>query len=152
MVKGENMREKFELHCKTVGLVFFCIGAYYVLTSIPLFFQKAPDVARMVPQSASMPPLVRSQIAQMRAGMSYIWQYALQVLLISGMAPLLMGIYLMRSNNLFVRLCYPERTGPASTGPGVAKEIVGPGVSAKVSRNADDKKSGNPYAPPGYFE
>jgi hypothetical protein len=146
------MREKFELHCKTVGLVAFCFGAFYVLTSIPLFFQKAPDVTRMVPQSALMPPLVRSELAQMQAGMSYIWKHALQVLLISGIAPLLMGIYLMRSNNLFVRLCYPERSGQAAPISIVPNEAQAPDVSVKVPRNADDKKTGSRYAPPGYFE
>jgi hypothetical protein len=61
------MREKFELHCKTVGLVAFCFGAFYVLTSIPLFFQKGPDIAKMFPESA-LTALVRSQIADMQVG------------------------------------------------------------------------------------
>ncbi len=145
------MRERFELHSKTIGLVLFCLGVYSSLNSIVLLVQKQPDVTKMIPSSA-LQVLGRSGIADMQAATSYAWKYHLRILLLSGIAPLLMGVYLMRSNNLFVRWCYPAATGrpPAASSPAGAPAKLG--VSPKIPGSASDKKPDSRYAPPGYSE
>jgi hypothetical protein len=145
------MRERFELHCRTIGLVLFCIGGYNSLTSVSLLVQKEPDVSRMIPQSA-LKTLGPSNIAEIQAATSYTWKYTLRALLLSGIAPILMGVYLMRSNNLFVRLCYPTVTGSLPSTPRGTDEPAKLNVSPKVPGSADDKKQSSRYAPPGYSD
>ncbi len=145
------MREKFELHCKTVGLIIFCFGVYSSLSCIPLFLQKAPDVTKMIPQSA-LKTLARPDIAGLQAATSYTWKYALTTLVLSGIAPILIGVYLMRSNNLFVHLCYPTSTGsppPAASG---ANEAATLNISPNGRGGASDKEVRSRYAPPGYSD
>jgi hypothetical protein len=144
------MREKFELHCKTVGLVLFCIGIYSSLTSLSLLAQKGPDITKLLPQS-ELKMFAPSYLAEMQATASYARKHALTSLLLSGIAPILLGIYLMRSRNLFVRLCYPDAGGP----PSASGAIGAPArldVPPKAPGNANDKDLGSRYAPPGYFD
>lgn len=145
------MRDRFELNCRTVGLVFFCIGAYYALTAVPLFLQKPADIKRMVPQSA-LRVFSEADIAELQAATSYIWKYALKTLLLSGIAPMLAGLYLMRSNNLFVRLCYPAGGAKLPSPPSISKPFAEPDGAPRTPGNADGKKPESKYAPPGYFE
>jgi hypothetical protein len=151
VAKGEDMRDRFELNCKTVGLVFFCIGAFYALTAIPLFLRKPADIKRMVPQSA-LRVFSEADIAELQAATSYTWKYALKTLLLSGIAPMLTGLYLMRSNNLFVRLCYPIRGGKSAPSPGITTAVAEPDAAPKAAGNSDERKPESKYAPPGYFE
>lgn len=142
------MKEKFELYCKVVGLIFFCVGFYYCLSSIPLFFQKAPDVTNILPQSF-LKPLSNSDIAEIKASASYIWQYALKTLILSGIVPIVMGWYLMRSNNLFVRFCYP--TTPLTNKD--SGQDIDLNVSNKKEHNVvDEEDPDSKYAPPGYLQ
>jgi hypothetical protein len=145
------MREKFELHSKTIGLVLFCLGVYSSLNSVVLLIQRQPDATKMIPSSA-LQMLSRSNIADMQATSSYVWKYDLRVLLLSGVAPILMGVYLMRSNNLFVRWCYPAVAGnsPAASSPANAPPKLN--VSPKMPASAGDKRPDSRYAPPGYSE
>ena len=142
------MREKFELYCKVVGLIFFCVGIYCSLNSIPLFFQKAPDATKIFPQS-TLKMLSNSDIAEMKAGVSYMWQYALKILILSGIVPILMGWYLMRSNNVFVRFCYPTTPLTNKDSP----QDIDLNVSNKKEHNVADKEDPeSKYAPPGYSQ
>jgi hypothetical protein len=145
------MRERFELHSKTVGLVVFCIGAYNSLSSGVLFLQGEPDVTKMMP-SSTLKLLPRSDVAALQTSTSYVRKYALKALLLSGIAPLLLGFYLMRSNNLFVRLCYPAISGNPPSAPSGPDGPVKRNVSAKVAGSPDDRKPDSRYAPPGYSD
>jgi hypothetical protein len=142
------MKEKFELYCKVVGLIFFCIGFYYCLGSIPLFFQKAPDVTKFVPQS-TLKMLSNTNIAEMKALASYVWQYALTMLILSGIVPIVMGWYLMRSNNVFVRFCYPT-TPP--TNKDSSQDIDLNVSNNKEQSTTDGEDPDGKYAPPGYLQ
>ena len=145
------MREKFELHCKTIGLAIFCIGVYNSLSSVSLSLQKEPDVTKMIPQSV-LKTLGRPDIADAQASASYMRKYTLKTILLAGIAPILMGVYLMRSNNLFVRLCYPTASGsPSSASSGIGKPAE-LDVSPNARGSADDKKQSSRYAPPGYSD
>jgi hypothetical protein len=44
------MREKFELACKIVGLVFWCLGFITFVCAILIFVLK-PDALRFLPES-----------------------------------------------------------------------------------------------------
>lgn len=145
------MRDQFELNCKTVGIVLLCVGAYYSLAAVPLFFQREPDVTRMIPRSM-LRGFTQSQIAEFQAATSYNWKYALKTLLLSGIAPMLAGLYLMRSNNLFVRLCYPAGHDTSASRPSIGKPVAESDAAQKTPGNADEKKLESKYAPPGYFE
>jgi hypothetical protein len=144
------MRDRFELNCKTVGLVFLCIGAYYALTAVPLFFHKEPDVTEIFPRSMFQ-GLTQSDIADIRAASANLWKYALRTLVLTGIAPMLTGLYLMRSNNLFVRLCYPTRGANLTPPPSISTTVAELDAAPKAG-NADERKPESKYAPPGYFE
>ncbi len=143
------MRERFELHCKTVGLIVFCVGVYSSLSSIALFFQKAPDITKMIPQSA-LKTLAPPAVAELQAATSYTWRYALITLVLSGIAPLLIGVYLMRSNNLFVRRCYPVPTDGLPPALHRTDELPKSSASRQVPERVSDEGSDSRYAPPGY--
>ncbi len=149
--KGEGMRERFELHCKTIGLIIFCAGVYSSLSSLPLFLQKAPDITKMIPPS-SLKTLARPDIAGLQAITSYTWRYALMTLVLSGIVPILMGVYLMRSNNLFVHLCYPTPTGSPPPTVSTTNEAATRNVPPKARGSASDKELRSRYAPPGYSD
>ena len=141
------MRDKFELACKIIGLIFFCIGAVYALSTIPMFFQKAPDVSQLYPDLSQV--LNQSEINDMQKSASYIWGYALRTIIFFGIIPMLLGFYLMKSNNLFVKLCYPfeKRNIPVMQTPDIQLD-----VKPKESQEKVEKPSENKYAPPGYFQ
>ena len=142
------MREKFELCCKVLGLVFFCIGIYYSLSSVPLYFQKAPDVTRLLPQSA-LGGLSTSQIAEMNASFSYMWRYAVKQLVLLGIVPILMGWYLMRSNNLFVNYCYPGTTPTTSKQEADPPQLT---VVEEAIPEQPEPKGDERFAPPEYHQ
>ena len=77
------------------------------------------------------------------------WQYALKMLILSGIVPIVMGWYLMRSNNLFVRFCYPA-TLPTNKDSGQDIDL---NVSDKKEHNViDEEDPDGKYAPPGYLQ
>jgi hypothetical protein len=59
------------------------------------------------------------------------------------------GVYLMKSNNLFVKLCYPfeNKNTPVIPPPDIQLDI-----KTKESQQESKKLSENKYAPPGYFK
>jgi hypothetical protein len=71
------------------------------------------------------------------------------MLILSGIVPIVMGWYLMRSNNLFMRFCYP--TTPLTNKD--SGQDIGLNVSNKKEHNVVDKEDpDNKYAPPGYLQ
>lgn len=114
-----------------------------------LLVHRQPDVRKMLPSEA-LKRLTEFDFSQMQSAAAYPRRYALKTLLLSGIAPLAMGLYLMRSNNLFVRLCYPKLGGGTSLTSDHAAPPIGLSTNPG-STETDDKKSDNRYAPPGYF-
>ena len=145
------MRDKFELCCKVIGLVSFCVGIYVSLSAIPMFFQKEPDLTKFLPQSV-VGRLSTSDLAGMKASASYLWQYALKRLAFHGIVPALIGLYLMRSGNVFVRLCYPM-TGHRrlQAGREQSEDIEFKAPRQKAAGNTGQSQD-TKYAPPGYYQ
>lgn len=126
------MRKYFELSCKIIGLLLICYGTIVLFVGAPLVIGTLPG---LMPQRNGV---------QWHANLFLVW-----TLLSCGALPVSMGIYLMRSNNLVVRLCYPERT-----------DHTQPPTSGTLSLNLprtekDEEKPEDPpddkYAPPGYL-
>lgn len=144
------MREKFELCCKVVGLAVFCYGFYYSLSSIPLFFQGEPDVSKMYGEEL-LQKIHPGLVNQLKESMAYTWKYILKLLILHGIVPMLMGIYLMRSNNLFVRLCYPL-AGSSPKSPQNDDKSTELTLSKETSKKRNEETSDSQFAPPGYFQ
>ncbi len=114
------MRERFELACKILGMMFICAGIMSSLSHLNgAFF--APDVSvDMKPvldslgqQFNSMPnQMAEAYKKTMKASHSSIVRFQYTSALFYCIVPLAMGLMLMRSNNIFVRLAYPNAELP----------------------------------------
>jgi hypothetical protein len=145
------MRERFELICKGVGLIVFCLGALWLLILLCGLLFGPPDITQMLPQAA-VSRLSRSEIDQMQEPGSYVWRHALTVFLLPmSIASILGGLYLMQSNNLVVRLCYPQSGAAASPPPEVTGHTVGSAGSSRTPQSSETKPR-DKYAPLGYFD
>ncbi|HAK93850.1 MAG TPA: hypothetical protein DCM87_02270 [Planctomycetes bacterium] len=140
-------RQLFQLSCKIVGLVLLCQGMLGALTAITLFFHE-PDAARMVPAGA-LGVLPSEQVRELRAVTSYAWTHATEQLFLVGIIPMIVGGYLLRAENIVVRLCYPktDKEQPSS-------EMPDPALRGDPNRDAPDAHDTptdeSRYAPPGY--
>ncbi len=138
------MKEKFELCCKVLGLALFCWGVITALSTIPMYFhQLKPDT--FLPSILLNSPEGRQLAQEANRAASRTWAWATIQLLLQGITPTLLGLYLMRSNNIFVRRCYPEASGSK---PSIAELQLRLAASAAASPKA--KESDDRYAPPGY--
>ncbi len=141
------MREKFELYCKAIGLVFFCLGVIAFLCAIVFFIFK-PDAVQMLPESART-LYGQSQIDELQDASSYILNRYLIVLMILGFIEIFLGAYLMSSNNLFVRFCYPMRNNDSNINS--SGDIKLDSFEVKNQKETEGT-SETKYAPPGYFK
>lgn len=146
------MRDIFQLICKVVGLGFVCGGFVMAVNTIPLLFTEYPGDARLQqlwgPMWAALQQNEEFRQAMQSARVDS-WRYPLISLVCKAILPALLGIYLMRSNNVFVRLCYPTRSAPRATpdrtsGAGEASRPL-EGESEVDSEDSDLK-----FAPPAY--
>jgi hypothetical protein len=140
------MREKFELACKIIGLVLFCSSIFVLLSGIAIFV-KLLDVTETIPQS-SKALLTQSQIAELQNISSSMRIMYSTIVIFFGIMAMLLGIYLMKSNNLFVKLCYPARSKNV---PEIPSEDIQVKINAKQPQKGPEVISENKYAPPGYF-
>jgi predicted membrane protein len=141
------MREKFELSCKIIGLVVFCFGVIYFLIALGFFLIRL-DAMQLLPQSARA-LYSESQVAEVRATASYLGVYVIKLLIFWGVLFVLVGIYLMKSNNLFVKLCYPKKSKNISE---FTPDEIQPETNIKQPQKEAETSSENKYAPPGYFK
>ncbi len=139
----ENMREKFQLASKIIGLVFWGLG-FITFVCVILIFVLKPDAMQMLPESARA-VYNQSQIKELRLAGSYVLnRYVIIVAMIS-VFEMFLGVYLMGSNNIFVKLCYPfENQIMPSPTPDIQLDIK----SSEVQTKPSEEK----YAPPGYFQ
>ena len=140
------MREKFELACKIIGLLFFITGIFMLLSAI-VFFLFYNTLDTISPGSRAM--MSQSQIAELQEVSNSIRNYYAGVLLFGGIMEMLLGYYLMKSGNLFLKLCYPlkNRNVPVKPVPEIQLDI-----QSKESQPEPKEPSADKYAPPGYFE
>lgn len=145
------MREKFELCVKVVGLVLLSLGILVVVNAILIFFLNPfRDFSSSMLSGSPLAQQFQDQVAR------ELWNARIRTTVftsLSGIATVMIGVYLMRSNNLIVRLCYPPMDG--SMQPGTAS---GPSQVDMTLSGAPAQEQGrtNPpetrYAPPGYFQ
>jgi len=140
------MREKFELACKIIGLVLFCGSILVLLSGIAIFVTLSDDV--MLPQS-SRALLTQSQIDELQNMSSSMRNMYSTIVIFFGIMAMLLGIYLMKSNNLFVKLCYPSKSENVSEIPSGEIQVK---TNAEQPQKQSEAISENKYAPPGYFE
>ncbi len=142
----ENMREKFELASKIIGLVFWGFG-FITFVCVILIFVLKPDAMQMLPESARA-VYNQSQIKELQNMTNYATYRYILVLAIVSVFEVFFGVYLMNSNNLFIKLCYPfENQNIPSPTPDIQLEI-----KTKESQMESKKPSEDKYAPPGYFQ
>ena len=91
-------------------------------------------------------------VTQLKESMSYSWKYIIKFLILHGIVPMLMGVYLMRSNNLLVRLCYPLDRGGSHDSIRDNVKAAELTLPQEASGKEKDQKTDSQYAPPGYFE
>ena len=140
------MREKFELACKIIGLLFFVAGIFALFAGLAFFLLY--NALDKIPQS-SMAIMSQSQIAELQdISDSMRNTYAL-MFLFGGIVEILLGFYLMKSNNLFIKLCYPFRNQNVSE---IRASDIQLNVKSDQSKPESKKPSGDKYAPPGYFK
>ncbi len=137
------MRQYFELSSKVIGLLLVCYAIVMCLQIIPLFWHK-PEVARFMPQSIANTRIGRLTAQEAQQIATYTWHYALEHLVLVSIVPALLGIYLMRSNNLAVRFCYPL-PAEGKEPPG-GSDLEEPSLPPDAEKTEGDAK----YAPPGY--
>lgn len=143
------MRERFELYVKVVGLVVFCWGLITSLHAIPLLLHPLDADVLLPTEALKGDPYLRQMRDDFQAGLSRTFAWMVVHLVVSGIMPMLFGIFLMRWGRLVVRFCYPQ----ADTGKHPNPEPV----NLKLG-GADETAAGAPvltdawYAPPGYFQ
>lgn len=113
------MRVPFQLCSKVLGLLLVTAAIVAALTWLPLCIL----YITLLPPTGPSVALI-------------LLQYVLAALV-----PAAFGLYLTRSENAFVRLCYPAPAGTPAAGPAAAPEDEAGGGGA-----GDDRR----YAPPGY--
>jgi hypothetical protein len=143
------MREKFELCTKVFGLILFCLGSLAVVYAVLLLlhrpFLHSSDFLGDSPHGKQLQDQMAVVMSRANA------RIAVHILL-SGVVPVGLGIYLMRSNNAFVRRCYPQRE------VALRPESISapPPADASLSESAGGEQGTKTrpdarYAPPGYF-
>ncbi len=126
------MRERFQLCSKVIGLLLFLTGVIIVANS---------GLQYLVSDSW----ISLGQLLTKQEGPKVFDSVLRQVMyrtMIHGPVPILFGLYLMYSENLFVKLCYGARR-PKETKPSQPKEVDLPPPPPRPDRD---------YAPPGYHE
>ncbi len=140
------MREKFELYSKALGLILVCYGILVSLSMIPVYFDQ-PTAEMFFPESIINIPHVQEAIEDFNKVFPHTMTWITVHMFLQGALPALLGWYLMRSGNIFVRYCYPENQQFGSSIDctdvqlGLKKEATDP---QQIS--LDDER----FAPPGY--
>jgi c-di-AMP phosphodiesterase-like protein len=140
------MREKFELACKIIGLMFFCTSIFVLLAAIAFFITITyiPEI----PQS-TMKLLTQSQITELQDMSNSMRNMYSLTITFFGIIEMLLGLYLMKSNNLFVKLCYPARSGSSNHD---SFNDIKLDTKAEETHKHTKETSEKKYAPPGYFQ
>ena len=119
-------RKKFELASKIIGLVCI-IGGVFISIEAVLIYLNFPDLFSLAGKTGSR-----------------LWRNVFATFLIQGTLPILMGVYLMHSGNIFIDWAYPKTmvgmTSPRSKKSSVeSSQEQEPGFTMKpLSREATD--------------
>lgn len=102
-------KPKFELACKTIGLILAIAGIYMGLQAVLILVE--PPNAAPQHQTAQGPVEFQRNFHEsdllQEDDVSDIWKKVLVVLTFESMLPLLLGLYLMKPDNLFSQYAYP---------------------------------------------
>jgi hypothetical protein len=150
------VREKFELCVKVVGLLFLCSGVLVVLGAILLFFCNFfTDDAYLASTLSdnAFSQQFQEQLAHRKNSMLHVRTWAAVYCSLLGAFTAALGVYLMRSNNLIVRLCYPRTDGRVQPGAASRPQAVDVTVSSTTGKGQEMKnRADTRYAPPGYSQ
>ena len=151
------MRDSFELTCKILGLVLVCGGILVAVNIIPRFFDDYPDEFPFPSENMAQVWNLLAQNEKFRQlsenARAAALRHNLLALACMGLLPVALGVYLMKPNNVFLRLCYPVTARP---------DAALPAISVPENDDSDEgqRGAGNPerspeeadvkYAPPGY--
>ncbi|MBN1972714.1 MAG: hypothetical protein JW787_03690 [Sedimentisphaerales bacterium] len=141
------MREKFELSCKIIGLVFWGFGLMTIVCSILIFILR-PDVTHILPESGRA-MYSQSQINELRTVTNYTTNRYVLIFAMMSVFEVIFGVYLMKSNNLFIKLCYPcdNQNIPVNPPSDIQLDVKSQGFQKKTGEPSENK-----YAPPGYYQ
>ncbi|MBN2684532.1 MAG: hypothetical protein JXR40_04590 [Pontiellaceae bacterium] len=108
------MREKFTLWCRVIGMILACHSSITILTAVPMFFTK-PDVGKLLPSASILgDTAILNQLTQ---SANYMWGHMLLTVVLTGIVPLCLGIYMMKSGRFFINLCYPSNGAALGNAP-----------------------------------
>lgn len=139
------MREKFELACKIVGLVLF-VSSIFVLFSGLLFIIGYDTIETTPPSTRAL--MTQSQIVELQNMSNSFRNVSCLIISLGGILGMLLGFYLMKSNNLFIKLCYPiDKQNISVAPPGIQLDVKTNESQTELKESSVDK-----YAPPGYFK
>ena len=135
------MQSTFELVSKSIGLVVVVAGLVIGARILPevIFVQR--------PYFGTIPSEQAEAMSRLFGSPGESRSRAIVALLFQGLLPVLLGMYLLRSDNYFVRLAYPNRREDQSETQHTA---VTPSKPRQEATGADTPKSDAKYAPPGY--
>ncbi|MHC4744818.1 MAG: hypothetical protein ACYS8Z_23130 [Planctomycetota bacterium] len=140
------MRERFVLACRIVGLVVFCAGLLYTAMSLRMFVDRY-DITRAMPPDAlrDINRLTGGNFEKdVRHAQDYTWQWICVSFLVGSVAPLALGLYLMKSGRIFIKLCYPDEKAATARPLRAPPQTEAP-EETKLPQSPDDSK----YMPPG---
>lgn len=102
-------KPKFELACKTIGLILVISGIYMGLQTVLILVE--PPKAAPPHQIEQRPVEIQRNFHEtdllQEGDVTDIWKKVLVVLTFESMLPLLLGLYLMKPDNLFSQYAYP---------------------------------------------
>ncbi len=146
------MRERFELCTKVIGLPLLCGAVVLAFTAILTFIHR-PDYGTSQQLGVMMPHPFGNQLptkVQLVASRYYGWFLIHMLVLATSVGAL--GVYLMRSDNLVVQLCYPHEGGASHPEALSDVQISGSLAAKPEERKATENRSDKRYAPPGYSQ
>jgi hypothetical protein len=102
-----------------------------------------PDMSRVMvaPEWAAETDLWKQAAEAAKQSGEYAWAWALLVIVVSGVIPLCLGLYLMKSGRLIINLCYPEQKTVPEDRP-----VVEDSKSTSQSAAKEDDRR---FMPPG---
>ena len=151
-----NMRKELELVCRSLGILSLCIGALLGVDVVSRLWgptiefpmwPSTPDAGGAVQE-----PLKRFYEA-LQPTMSTRIQHMIPQLIARGIVPIVLGLYLMRTQLLIDLCCGPEHAGQPQDKSTALKPQTGPregGTGSTPILRKPDVAADVRFAPPNY--
>lgn len=155
------MRETFQLCSKVVGLILIVTGILLSLGQVPRFLHPpewagwpGTSLSPFLPVSESGQKVIDVQKQWIEDISRTAWRRAALDLCLQGIVPILLGLYLLRSGDFFVRLAYPagDLTAPGSEDRPARSPPESPPGTPPPFPSPPEKPTDRKYAPPGLYD